>query len=70
MKDNVFGETLKQLRLNKGISQGQLGKDLGVVNQTISFWEIGAREPDFDMLIKIAKYFDVTVGYLLGESNI
>ena len=50
MKDNVFGKILKQLRLENKISQRKLGEDLGVVNQTISFWESGSREPDLDML--------------------
>lgn len=70
MKDNVFGKILKQLRLDREISQRKLGEDLGVVNQTISFWEIGAREPDYDMLLRIAKYFNVSVSYLLGEELI
>ena len=70
MKDNVFGKILKQLRLEKGLSQRKLGEDLDVVNQTVSFWEIGTNEPDYDMLIKIANYFSVSVGYLLGVEEI
>ena len=70
MKDNKFGQILKTLRLEKGISQRKLGEELGVVNQTVSFWESGAREPDFDTLIKITEYFNVTVGYLLGVEEI
>ena len=67
MKDNCFGKTIKSLRLEKGISQRELGKRLSVCNQTVSFWESGQREPDFDMLLKIAKYFDVSADYLLGN---
>lgn len=70
MKNNEFGNILKELRLEKGISQRKLGEDLGVVNQTVSFWETGSREPDLDTLVKIAKYFDVNVGYLLGTESI
>lgn len=70
MKNNEFGNILKELRLEKGISQRKLGEDLGVVNQTVSFWETGSREPDLDTLVKIAKYFDVSVGYLLGTESI
>ena len=69
MKNNEFGNILKSLRLEKGVSQRKLGEDLGVVNQTVSFWEIGSREPDLDMLVKIAKYFDVSIGYLLGSEK-
>ena len=67
MENNYFGKTLKMLREEKNISQRQLGEDLGVVNQTVSFWETGSREPDLDMLISIAKYFDVTTDFLLRK---
>ena len=70
MKENYFGKTLKLLRLEKGISQRKLGEDLGVVNQTVSFWENGSREPDLDTLIKIAKYFNVSVNVLLSDDLI
>lgn len=67
MKDNFFGKKLKALRVEMGLSQRQLGEELGVVNQTISFWESGSREPDLDTLLKIAKFFAVTVDELLCE---
>jgi transcriptional regulator with XRE-family HTH domain len=69
MKNNVFGKTLKQLRLDYGLSQRQLGERLGFCNQTISFWESGQREPDLDALVEIAKYFNVSIDLLLGFSN-
>ena len=55
------------LREEKNISQRKLGEDLGVVNQTISFWETGSREPDLDTLIEIAEYFDVNIDFLLKK---
>ena len=67
MKDNTFGKKLKELRLEKGLSQKALGDIFGVCNQTISFWENGSREPDLDTLIFIAHYFDVTIDNLLNE---
>ena len=70
MKSNYFGKMLKSLRLEKGISQRKLGEDLGVVNQTISFWETGSREPDLDTLLAIANYFDVSVGFLISDKNL
>ena len=66
--DNYFGNTLRELRIEKGISQRKLGEDLQVVNQTISFWETGSREPDIDTLLKIASYFQVPVGYLIDKN--
>lgn len=67
MNENKFGKILLELRTERGISQRTLGEALGVVNQTISFWENGSREPDMDTLLKIAKYFDVSIDYLFGN---
>ncbi len=66
MKNNAIGKTICELRKELNLSQRKLGEDLGVCNQTVSFWESGKREPDLDMLIEIAKYFNVTTDYLLG----
>ena len=65
MKNNVFGKRLKELRIEKGLSQQKLGEVFGFCNQTISFWENGSREPDLDTLLKIAHYFDVSMEELL-----
>lgn len=69
MKNNIFGKNLNEIRIEKGISQKKLGKDLGFCNQTISFWELGQREPDLDSLIKIANYFDISIDCLLGNKD-
>lgn len=66
MKNNFFGIKLKELRIEKGLSQRKLGEIFNVCNQTVSFWESGSREPDMDMLVEIAEYFGVSVDYLLG----
>ena len=61
---------LRKLRLEKEISQRNLGKEFNVSNQTVSSWETGTNEPDYDTLIKIAEYFNVTVGFLLGVEDL
>ncbi|MGN0804972.1 MAG: helix-turn-helix domain-containing protein [Candidatus Coproplasma sp.] len=66
MKNNYFGQKLKELRLEQHLSQKELGAILGFCNQTISFWESAKREPDLDSLIAIAKYFNVSIDFLLG----
>lgn len=66
MRDNKFGIILKELRKEANLSQDQLGKKLGFSNQTVSFWESGKREPSLDVLVSVAKYFDVSVDFLLG----
>ena len=67
MKNNIFGIKLKELRIEKGLSQQKLGEILGFCNQTISFWESGSREPDLDTLVKIANFFEVCFDDLLEE---
>lgn len=57
---------IKEFRKSKGISQASLAKSIGVAQNTVSQWECGAREPDNDMLIALASYFDVTVDQILG----
>lgn len=64
---SVFGHMLQQLRKNKKSSQTVLSKELGVAQSTVGMWESGKREPDYDTLIRIAKYFHVSVDYLLGN---
>ena len=66
---NSFNSILKDLRIEKGLSQKQLAKELGVLGRTVSYWESGKRECDFDTLIFIAKFFDVSTDYLLGNED-
>lgn len=65
----IFSERFKELRLEKGIGQEQLAKELGVGKATISLWENGLREPKLYSLTTIAKYFDVSIDYLAGLEN-
>lgn len=69
MTGNIFGKRLKELRIERGFSQRALGEVFGVCNQTISFWESGSREPDLDCLVKISKFFEVSIDYLLDEKD-
>ncbi|MCL2861697.1 MAG: helix-turn-helix domain-containing protein [Firmicutes bacterium] len=50
-------------------SQRQLAKVLNVKQQTISRYITGEREPNMDMVIEIARFFNVTVGQLLGTEE-
>lgn len=67
MKDNLFGKNLKNLRFGEGRFQRALGERVGACNRTVSFWGSGSREPDLDMLVKLAKVFNVSVDLLLCE---
>ena len=57
---------LKELREERGLSQGELGKMFGLSVSTISMYENGKREPGFDTVVKFANFFGVSTDYLLG----
>ena len=65
----VFPERLKMLRLEKGLGQVALAKELGVGKSIISLWELGKCEPTLCNLIAIAKFFEVSIDYLAGLEN-
>jgi len=60
---------LKYLRKEKGISQLKLAMDLSMNQNSISRYENGTREADYDTLIKLADYFDVSIDYLLERTD-
>lgn len=64
-----FAERLKELRNLKGIYQGDIAKILGVTRQAVSQYERGEREPSYEVLEKLADYFNVDTDYLLGKEN-
>lgn len=61
-----FPEKLKELREEKGVSQMQLARSLGVSQSAIAKWELGKTEPTASALISLSRYFGETVDYLLG----
>lgn len=65
----MFRIRLKELREQKGLSQDAFSKDIGVSQSTVGNWESGTRHPKMDVLEKIARYFDVSIDYLLGRSD-
>lgn len=69
MHNNTFGKILRELRIERRLSQRQLGEVFGVCNQTVSFWESGSREPDLDTLCKIADFFEVSCDFLLDRQQ-
>ena len=62
----AFNEILKELRIEKGLTQKALAEELFITIPTLSHWECGYQEPSFKDLIKLCKYFEVSADYLLG----
>lgn len=63
---NNFAKNLKELRTEANLTQAALAEKMGVSQRAVSSWELGARQPDYDTLLKLAHYFDVTTDYLLS----
>lgn len=66
----TFQERLKSLRKEKDITIEKLAEDLGSAKSTISRYENGLREPKKDFLEMLSNYFDVSMDYLLGNTDI
>ena len=62
-----LGETIKALRIEKGLTQPQLAKMVGVSNGMISIWENNVNEPKASYIKALAAALDVCVSVLLGE---
>ncbi|MBR6577367.1 MAG: helix-turn-helix transcriptional regulator [Clostridia bacterium] len=61
-----FGNTLKKLRLQAGLTQQQLADKLRVTKSVISYYELQERYPSPEVLMKLAAIFHVSTDYLLG----
>ncbi len=60
---------LKELRISRGISQLKLALDLNMNQNSISRYETGVRQADYETLIAFADYFNVSVDYLLERTD-
>lgn len=64
-----LGKKLIELRKNKKLSQEQLAEKINVTRQTISNWENGKFYPDIDALVRISKYFNISLDDLLNYDD-
>lgn len=65
----AFSKRLKHVRELKGISQRQAAEDLKISPQNLSYYENG-RDAGYGLLVRMARYYDVTVEYLIGASPV
>lgn len=61
-----FGERLKKMRLQEGMTQQQLAERLGVTKSVVSYYELQERYPSPEILVKLASIFHVSTDFLLG----
>lgn len=64
-----FVERLKELRIECGLSQTALAQEVGLSRSAIGYYESGLRVPSAEVIIKLARFFNVTTDYLLGETD-
>ena len=60
---------IRELREEKGLTQKDLAEKIGVIGHNVGDWERCKCEPSTDMLIKIARALEVSVDYLIGNSD-
>ncbi|MFS9335227.1 helix-turn-helix domain-containing protein [Streptococcus peroris] len=63
----VFSKRLKELRKEKKLTQKEIAEQIGIKRNTYSDWETGKNEPNFENLIKLADFFEVSLDWLFGR---
>jgi Predicted transcriptional regulators len=66
----MLQDRIKEERSRKKLTQEELGQIIGITQQAVGRWEKGIASPDREVLEKLADFFDVSVDYLLGRSDI
>ncbi len=66
----VFGKRLLKLREERGETQEQLAKAIGITRQSLSRYETNERTPNIELIYNIAKHYEISADYLLGLSEI
>lgn len=67
---NFTNSNVKYLRENSNISQSKMSKDLNIDQSTLAKWENGSRQITLEWAIKIANYFDISVGDFISNDYI
>lgn len=66
---NVLADNLKKLRLEKNLRQYQVADIVGVNPSAISAYENGLRQPSYEVLIRLADLYRVSIDFILGRSD-
>lgn len=65
-----FKDRLRELREEKGLSQEKLAKLLFLSQSAIAYYELGKKFPNHNTLNRLASFFDVSIDYLLGRTDV
>lgn len=64
-----FSVILKKIRKENNLTQKQLAELTGLSERGIQNYELGTRNPNYDVLLKLGDYFNVSVDYLMGRTD-
>ena len=66
MDNFVFSKRIKQLRAEKNLSLREVGEGMDLSPAILHYYETGQKKPSFQTIMKLAKFYNVSVDYLLG----
>ena len=66
----MFPQRVRELRLEKHITQSELAKFANVTQQTVGAWERGKASPGAEIITKLSNFFNVSTDYLLGQTDV
>ena len=59
---------LREIRIKRNLNQQKVAMDLNISRESLSYYENGKRSPDVEMLVRLSRYYNVSVDYLItGE---
>jgi transcriptional regulator with XRE-family HTH domain len=67
---NIFSERFKTVRLEKKLTMVDIANSLGISKQSVHEWQTKRSAPSADKLVELADYFDVSIDYLVGRSDV
>lgn len=65
----MVADRIKFLREEKGLSQAELAKQLGITRSSVNAWELGISVPSTQYIVELAHIFKVSTDYLLNVDN-
>lgn len=68
--EQIFSERLRQVRAAKGVSQRAAAVAVGVSKNGYQCYEYGQKLPSFSTLPRLADFFDVSIDYLMGRTDV
>lgn len=65
----IFAERIRELRIERGLTQEEVGEIIGVKRYSVYSYEKGRACPEMRSLVALAEYFDVSMDYLAGRTD-